>query len=273
MRIGGRCGLIVALAVAALVAAGCGSDADSPAEPPADSPAEPDTGSAEAEQSADAVRLGCPFGPFFPRSALDSPLTNVEDFDHPSVGAAVDWFLESDEGVFWPQDEWYVLHLESDRQVLFVHPGASSTGTNLSFISAELDDGSWRWAGASSPNDCDLQLEPTGSPVEWQLDPARPAAPDSTVVDVVATELSCANGEAMGDRLREPEVFETATEVRIRLSADPLLGDADCPSNPSTRVAVVLSEPLGDRLILDTRETGLGDLGTLLWHKIDAVSD
>ena len=72
-----------------------------------------------------------------------------------------------------------------------------------------------------------------------------------TEVHVLATELGCASGREMGDALRGPQVLETETQVIIVFAVEPVVGGADCPGNPSTPVTVELSEPLGDRELVD----------------------
>ena len=87
---------------------------------------------------------------------------------------------------------------------------------------------------------------------------------------VIATELACTGATPVGDRLRDPIVTTTDTEVRILLTADPLLGDQTCPGNPSQQLFVELGEPIGDRAIVDGRTTDLGDLGSILAELIAA---
>lgn len=60
----------------------------------------------------------------------------------------------------------------------------------------------------------------------------------------------------MGDALRGPEVLETETEVVIAFAVVPVVGDANCPGNPSTPVTVSLDAPLGDRTLRDVNELG-----------------
>lgn len=90
------------------------------------------------------------------------------------------------------------------------------------------------------------------SVVTWELDPAFPTPGASDIeVHVLATELGCANGREMGDALRGPQVLETETQVIIVFAVEPVVGGADCPGNPSTPVTVELSQPLGDRELVD----------------------
>ena len=89
-------------------------------------------------------------------------------------------------------------------------------------------------------------------------DPDHPMPqPDDTVVHVLATERACASGQPMGDRLNDPVVLADDSQVSITFSVAPLEGDAECPSNPSTAIAVDLGEPLGERRLVDGRDVGV----------------
>ncbi len=261
--------LTTALALLVVVtAASCGDDVDSTTADPTTTTATTTSTTSTAPVTTDEPVttagdadpiVGCPSGPTFPLSALDDvpPVTDAE----PGVEAAMQDFLANEEGSFWPQDDWRVLHETSER-VLVVHVGDRSTAadTGLSFMTLEADGDEWRWAGASSGAECPLQFQLADGlgVVEWELDPAYPTpAPDDTVLHVLATERGCAGGQAMGDRLNEPVVLGDDSQVGITLSVVPLEGYQDCPGNPQTELEVDLGEPLGDRRIVDGREVGV----------------
>lgn len=66
------------------------------------------------------------------------------------------------------------------------------------------------------------------------------------------TEAACSSSRDITGLVRQPEVVETADEVVITFTVEPLPpGGQDCPGNPSTPYAVQLREPLGDRVLLD----------------------
>jgi len=261
-----RLTLALALLVA-VAAASCGDDVDSTTADPTTTSTStsttstaPVTGDDPAPTGGDADPIvGCPSGPTFPLSALDDVPPVVEAT--PGVEAAMQDFLANEEGTFWPQDGWRVLH-ETDERVLVVHVGDRSTAadTGLSFMTLEADGGEWRWAGASSGAECPLQfqLDDGLGIVEWELDPDHPTpAPDDTVLHLLATERGCASGQPMGDRLNEPVVLGDDSQVGITLSVVPLEGDRECPGNPAVAVDVDLGEPLGDRRVVDGREVGV----------------
>jgi hypothetical protein len=249
-----------------LLAASCGDDGNITAgdEPGGSTPTA--TADPGATTTTDPITtagdidpmVGCPSGPVFPLSALDD-VPPVADAP-PGVATAMRTFLDDEEGAFWPQDGWRVLHDTAD-QVLVVHIGDGSTAaaSGLSFMTLEFTGDAWRWAGASSGGDCPLQfqLDDRLGVVEWQLDPdhATPGA-DDTVVHVLAAERACASGQPMGDRLNDPLVLADTSQVSITLSVVPLEGDQTCPSNPLLAIAVDIAEPLGERRLVDGREVG-----------------
>lgn len=218
-------------------------------------------------------RVGCLSHSFFPESALDTAPPLIEDSSVPAVADAIAPFLESEEGqMSWPQEGWRVLEATEGERVLLVNPGSDQRPL-LAFMRLEWTDDEWRWAGSSIPGDCDLVVEPPAdgtTVVDWRLDPtADPLTPESTTVVLEATERACAGGQAMGDRLNQPEVTYTDDAVLIRLSAQPSTR-SECPGNPSQRVEIELAEPLGDREVSDAHATDLGPLDEILRALIGA---
>lgn len=198
----------------------------------------------QADPIVDCATVGS-----FPLSAIDS----IEPMDErPEFVAAVADFLGDEEGQFWPQEDWQVLH-ESDDQAIVVHVDAPY----LAGMTIERTDGEWRWNGASSGGDCTLQLTlPDGlGEVEWML--TEDPDPAATSILLTATELTCTGGTAMGDRFNDPQVVETATQIAIVLSAQPLGGFQTCPGNPYLDVTIELDAPVGDREIVDGRSVGV----------------
>ena len=205
------------------------------------------------------TELGCPGGPTFPASALETtrPLagSGLEE-----VEAATRVFLDNEEGQFWPQDGWQILH-QTEGVVLLVHLGLTDGSgraldeSNVALMTVEHVNGDWRWAGAQSGGPCPLRTSlPEGlNTVEWRIDPSgQPLTPNSMQIEVLATERECVSGQAMGNRLLGPEVVMTETAVLIAFAASPPPGGfQDCQGNPEQAVVVDLPEPLGDRKVLD----------------------
>lgn len=111
-------------------------------------------------------------------------------------------------------------------------------------------------------NEGHLSLQSSGG---CQLQVAPPAGQEGVVVSapeggveqedrtitVLATERECSGGRDVTPYLSEPEVVETEDRVSVRLTADEVVGAASCQGNPSVEVEVELTEPLGDREIVD----------------------
>jgi len=176
---------------------------------------------------------------------LDS-LTPAADVE-PGLKSVLDSWLANDEGQFWPQEDWSLLH-ENDDHASFIHVGDDG----VSFIGAEMAANGWIWAGASAGGRCDVELRlPDGlGSVEWVLNPQSPApAATSTEIGVSVTERDCASGQAMGDRLIGPQIVESDDAVRIAFAVISQSGDQNCPDNPSEVVIVELETPLGEREI------------------------
>jgi len=264
---GMRRNVLIAFISLVLLAAACGDDVDTSTSATPTTTAttttttitgiDPPTAITTADD-ADPI-VGCPSGPLFPLSAVDDvpPISQAPA----GVEDAMRTFLDNEEGVFWPQDGWRILH-ETIDQVLAVHVGDRSTAAEagLSFMTLEAEGDGWRWAGASSPASCPLQfqLDEGLGVVEWETDPDFPdPGPADTIVHVLANERACASGQPMGDRLNDPIVLSDASQVTITFSVVPLSGGQDCPSNPSTAVAVDLGEPLGQRRLSEGRDVGV----------------
>ncbi len=272
-----RMGVLLALASAACGAQGETTATDSPsadtstpatpATPASDGPTDgldlialPDSSGA---LPAD-VEIGCPSGPSFPASALEEvrPLAG-SGLDE--VEVEVRTFLESEEGQFWPQEGWLILH-ETENLVLVVNAGGDpdAAESGISFMTIERSASGWRWAGASSGGSCPLvtSVPDDLNTVEWRIDPnGPPLGPDTTRIELLVTERECASGQAMGDRLLGPEIVTTDSAVYLAFAAEPPPGDAhDCQGNPDQAVVVELREPLGDRPVLDGMAVA-GDLG------------
>jgi hypothetical protein len=216
------------------------------------------------------VWLSCPSRPSFPASALDyldylSGAVSIDPLatDPPGIREAMDEFLSDEEGQHWPREGWKLLH-RTETDALVVHHEPETGG--ISFMSLELEGLMWRWAGASSGGPCPLQIRlPEGlGPVTWRLDPAAgPLTPEMTSIAVLVTEMDCASGQPMGDRLIGPELLMTDEEVLIVFGVEPLSGGQSCQDNPEQPVTVELPGPLGDRMVRDGIDTGLS-LGDFL---------
>lgn len=198
--------------------------------------------------------IGCQNGPEFQVSDLDA-ITPLAESDPGGVAEAIEPFLSSGEGQFWPQEDWLILR-QTSAEILLVH----RDDEGVAFMTVRRVDGEWMWSGSRSGGTCPLHyLTPEGlNAVDWRLDRGSPPDASTTSLAILVTERECVSGQALGDRLRGPQVVMTEDAVRLAFAAEPPPGDAfDCPSNPETPVTVELSEPLGEREVIEGMAIGI----------------
>jgi len=234
----GFVGVVIGGLAAGIV--GCASPGSSSSAPP--SPLATATGLAVAPEFA----YTCGGDPF----TLDLfTLPGVAELDpHPSAGALRALLAGPDmETDFLPDSGWYLAGRDATR-ASFVAPVAGDPP----FVEAVIENGpdGWRPAGWGQ---CRPRLALDGlSAATWILDPAEAVpGPETTTFTALVTETDCASGRPPGDRLQPPEVFYGTEEVVVIFAVRPQAGNQDCQGNPSTAVTVELSEPLGERRLLD----------------------
>ncbi|MEX0864326.1 MAG: hypothetical protein WD269_05555 [Acidimicrobiia bacterium] len=256
----------------ALMVFGCGSVGGEPTgllSPPVATTAQSGAGPsgeviiipADGELPPDLM-VGCFSGPSFPMAVLDR-IVPLSDGDPGGVTEAITSFLLSEEGLFWPQDDWQILN-QTESEITLVHEGP---GGEISFIFVSHEDDQWRWSGASSGGACPLEyvISSGMNAVDWRLDPSSPApTAESTEIAVLITERECVGGQEIGDRLVGPQIIMTESVVRLAFAAQPPDGTAfDCQGNPETPLSVVLPEPIGDRELVEGMDIGI-ELGDYL---------
>jgi hypothetical protein len=198
----------------------------------------------------------CPSGPSFPISALDD-IADIGADDPDGFLAAIETFLNSEEGVFWPQESWQLLY-QGPQEAILATPYEGS----LAYMFLDRVGDEWVWSGSSiSGSPCELQYAVPAdfNTVEWRLDPSIPEpGPNDTELHVLLTERECVSGQEIGDRLVGPQIVLTEADVRIVFAAEPPPGDAfNCQGNPETPYTVELPEPLGDREIIEAMGIGI----------------
>lgn len=202
------------------------------------------------------LEVGCPAGPTFPISALEE-VADLEAAGREEVKAAIQPFLTNEEGRFWPQDGWRILH-ETDTDILLVHHDPSG---DLAFMTVARTGDGWEWAGGQIGGPCPLRIAmPEGlNTVDWRLDPAAGSpTEESEEVPLLLTERECVGGQEIGDRLAGPEIVLTEEAALIAFAATPPEGDAfTCQGNPETPYLVELPEPLGQREVRSGLELGI----------------
>ena len=181
-------------------------------------------------------------------SRLVDPLP-VDEVDHPAV-EALHAALRSPGPEPLPVGGWSVMRIEDDSATFAIVEGDVITWR----ASFRPDGERWVPSGFRRGNrDCDGRIVlPSGlAHVEVHLDPDTLPQPSDTSIDLLATEIDCANGRQMGDALQGPQIVETDDEVLVALAVIPIAGGATCPGNPSAAVTVELLRPLGDRVLLN----------------------
>ncbi len=191
----------------------------------------------------------CSNGVALPSSQF-ARLPSIDEVDHPVVDRLRPE-LEALSGDSTTDRRWVVIEIGTYRATFAALSSAGST--SVGFERRDHRSDRWRRAGDAWESPCApmVPLPPGLARVEVHLDPESPPEPDSTSIDLLVTEQGCANGRAMGDALRGPQVVETDEAVLVAFAVAPIGGGATCPGNPSAAVAVELSAPLGERGLFD----------------------
>ena len=242
----GRRVLALATSIAVLAGAGAwylafrsGKTVDVTASAPAQT-----TGStaARVDRPAEPRLLTCGGEPYFLSSALAAPAA-LFDLTDPVVAAALD---------NQPSPELLrgrVLVRNDDAVMVAIDVEESEPGFAPFEVwyARRLGD-TWQWQGGGG---CPIRAVAGGLRADkWELDPAAPPlGPDATEIPIWVWEGSCASGQTAEGRVREPVVDYTDEAVVVMIAVEPIGGA--CPSNPPTPFVLRLSEPLGNRRLLD----------------------
>lgn len=212
--------------------------------PAAEAPEPVDPSDPPALLPGDDVALTCGGeGLTFPPSALDQP-GGFESADDPLAEALRDTLSGSSElsGMGSPTG-WRVLARTDEAAIL--------ADQDLASVTFRQEDGRWAWAGSGG---CSPQVAlPDGvGRAAVALDPAfPPPGPETTELHLLVSELACASGAPIGDRLLGPQVRDEGDRVVLATAVVSLGGMQTCPGNAAQPVTVALDEPLGDRTLVD----------------------
>lgn len=205
--------------------------------------------------SADASAVSCGGSVYDPAALADAPpASSLPD----GPADAVD---DAGAPAFDPSQDWKVVHQSDDRVDLVreldsplderggdVRTHESRT-LELITDSPNIPDGTWLLTSAGP---CAQRLVTDDDLGEADLTLADTPSPDDTSVDLLIHERACASGQSAEGRVQLVELTETTDEVRLWIGVLPPEGDAQtCQGNPATPFTVELSEPLGDREIVD----------------------
>ena len=96
----------------------------------------------------------------------------------------------------------------------------------------------------------------------WRLDPTYELTVEDTDLRLLVSEQSIAGGKRAHGRIQAPDVHRTDEILLLRLFVTPDIGFKTRGANPETPVIVRLSEPVGDRELLD---------GAVIWSPSPAL--
>lgn len=105
------------------------------------------------------------------------------------------------------------------------------------------------WYGASTGR-CALTVD-LGDLTVPRVEFQAPPDPLSNELRLLVTEETCNGGDDAEGRIEVVSIAETDDHVSLVLGVRPRGGINACPSNPATPFTVTLSEPLGEREVVD----------------------
>lgn len=82
----------------------------------------------------------------------------------------------------------------------------------------------------------------------WSL--AHPVSLEATRVDLLIHETECSGGASPEGRTLDPTVVYTAASITITIQLRPTVA-VGCPFSPDSQLTVNLSEPVGNRELID----------------------
>lgn len=88
-----------------------------------------------------------------------------------------------------------------------------------------------------------------GSAATWELANAKQVNSESTTLELSVTRAECGSGQT--GELLEPVVSMGPRAIVIRVDAAPIEGAHSCQGNDAVPVKVALTEPVGDRDLID----------------------
>jgi hypothetical protein len=241
-----------ALAVAVTFAA-CAAPAPSPSAAPAvspgvspvDSPA-PSPGATLPEGWGGRPLYTCGGDERFPPEAIVGQGTAEREGG--LAGDALRAFLDSPDARDFPKVGWHRVS-ETPTRVLFMRPGDVSAWVMVAFtIDASGAVRADQWGECVAT----LVMPPGVGNAAWWVDPVGgPVEPEATTIKGLIRERACASGRLPEGRVLPPVVSYTEQAVVVVFGVTEQAGGQDCPGNPAFPITIELSEPLGDRVLLD----------------------
>jgi hypothetical protein len=192
------------------------------------------------------TRVSC--GGSFPLEALDNP-KGAKREDHPSA-AGLRRLIRHPGGIIPLRKRGWRLVKRNDRIARYL----AGDGPRYESVTLERRrDPARPWDFSSSTYDCVPERVRGGlTPGHWRLAPASgDPAPGDTELEVLVHEHACASGRRPDGRVLAPSVSFRAGEVAVAYYVRPLRGVQTCPGAPPAKKTLHLSQPLGDRSLVD----------------------
>jgi hypothetical protein len=138
---------------------------------------------------------------------------------------------------------WLVYRSDTTAEYL----GAAGPGHYEYVITTLKEGGGWVFKGLG---DCDMRYLIRGfSTLKWWVDPANPPTPGARDLHVIAVD-PCQPAPLVG-RVGTPVVRYGVDSVLIVLTATQGPNSDVCGNGPRLALTVALSEPIGDRMLID----------------------
>jgi len=196
----------------------------------------------------------------FHPDALDAPLNPLDRRD-PAVEMLVAWLegragsspLRKTEQPLEPGEssstlEGWRLIVRTGEQALF----GLGMPPELVMVAVGKDARRGTWSRASKTAGRPLRVIRDGIRASsWRLDPTYELRPDDTVLRILVTEQTYAGGKRADGRVLDPDLYEDEHELIVTMFVTPLEGFLMRSPNPETPVRVALSQPVGNRALVD----------------------
>lgn len=155
-------------------------------------------------------------------------------------------FLATDaDEVGQPRRGWFLL-THRGNVIVFLAGRGPAYGT----MTFQRRHGRWTWEGSGG---CRPRAYRNGLvAAEWDRDPAAGVPPPTaTRIAVLVQDDACSSGRDATGRILPPYVHYGPKAVGVSYYVKPPKGIQTCQGSPSTRMTLVLDQPLGNRRLRD----------------------
>lgn len=188
---------------------------------------------------------------YAPTARLPCGAFALDSLDLPSgaerlQGPEFDALRESAAEQGYERETWRLVE-RNPSDVLFV----AQVETGWACITVVRDGDTWQAGQEAEASDLRIVLTPGLGPASWILDSVT-QGPDATRLNVLLTEYECASGTSATGRIAPPLVTYGDSTITITFGIVPFApGGAACQGNPATLAVLELTEPVGERHLLD----------------------